>query len=1468
MQNTTSIQLPFTTSHAFIVGINDYQHLTPLRTAVNDARVMAKRLADQHGFTVHPPLLNATHQSLRKLLTEDIPKLVGEDDRVLFYFAGHGIALDGEEGPNGYLVAADTRPGKEGTLIPMQVLHDALTALPCRHGLLILDCCFSGAFKWSSGFRDVVFDLPKIIYEERFWRYCKDPAWQVITSSAYDQKAVDIITNQSLGLREAGNANHSPFAAALLKALGGAGDTVPPGGDGVMTATELYTYLRDSVETQTTENAKRQSPSIFNLRRHDKGEFIFLHPNHRFNLPPTPDRNPFMGLSSYNEEDASLFYGRDRVVETLLALVEKRSLVVVSGASGTGKSSVIKAGVLPALRQSGYHILPIIRPGKEPLQTILTELPDFDQQITKGPTVLVIDQYEELITQCLHQEERQAFEQKMADALSTYPDLRIVLSIRSDFEPQFESKILAPWWQAGRYVVPSFSLEEIREIITKPATQAVLFYEPEELVELLSEEVNQAPGALPLLSFTLSELYHKYLKSGREDRALIQQDYQELGGVVGALRTRADAEYLALNENEQSSMRKLMLRMVSLEGGELAGKRVYAEELQFSDPAETQRLQTIANRLVDVRLLVKSTDGQGRAYIEPAHDALVRAWGRLWEWIKTVGEEKIALQYKLNQAVNDYHGLLETELQKARNLLWNNNPRLDLLKAELQGKDHGFNAQEEAFVRSSVQRRSRRKRSAWGIAVAVMVGLASLSVFAFAQRNEAKDQTEIAKDALLKADQEAKNARIQADSALVAQKRAEHSDSLALLQADTARLERDNATAQTVIANERRLEAEAAARAAQNASLALTIAKTNPTLALRIADYNLKKHPGNSAAAAAFREVISDSSHFFYREIQGHTEEVSAVAFSPDGQRILTGSDDNQVKLWDLQSNLLQKFQGHSDGVKAVSFSPDGQRILTGCKDGTAKLWDLKGNVLKNFQGHSDGVTSVSFSPDEQRILTGSYDNMAKLWDLQGNVLQEFQGHSDCITSVSFSPNGQNILTGSLDGTARLWDLQGNVLQEFQGHSDFVQTVTFSPDGQTVLTGSFDDTVKLWDLQGNLLQNFQVRSNFVQAVTFSPDGQTILTGGGDGAAKLWDLQGNVLKKFQGHSDVVSSVSFSSDGQTILTGSSDNTVKLWDLQSNLLQNFQGHSDYVTSVSIPSTGKTILTGSWDYKVKLWDLQGNVLKNLQGHSSVIYTVAFSPDGQTILTGSSDNTVKLWDLKGSILQNFQGHSDGVNSVSFSPNGQTILTGSYDETAKLWDLQGNVLKNFQGHSSVIYTVAFSPDGQSILTGSLDGTVKLWDLQGNVLKNLQGHSDYITSVSFSPNGQTILTGSLDGTVKLWDLQGNVLKNLQGHSNGVKAVLFSPDGQRILTGNEDGTAKLWDLQGNVLQVFQGHSDGVTSISFSPNGQTILTGSYDETAKLWQMPQPFLEQKVKPFTLQELYDAGVILEAEDLNHVKEK
>jgi WD40 repeat protein/ABC-type dipeptide/oligopeptide/nickel transport system ATPase subunit len=568
--------------------------------------------------------------------------------------------------------------------------------------------------------------------------------------------------------------------------------------------------------------------------------------------------------------------------------------------------------------------------------------------------------------------------------------------------------------------------------------------------------------------------------------------------------------------------------------------------------------------------------------------------------------------------------------------------------------------------------------------------------------------------------------------------------------------------------------------------------------------------------------------------LEGHSNWVMSITFSPDGKIIASGSDDKTIKLWNLSGKELCILKGHIYGVKSIAFSPDGKTIASGSYDKTIKLWNLAGKELCTLKGHSYGVKSIAFSPDGKTIASGSYDKTIKLWNLTGKNLCTLKGHSNRVMSIAFSPDGKIIASGSDDKTIKLWNLSGKELCTLKGHSYGVKSIAFSPDGKIIASGSYDNTIKLWNLDGKELNTLMGHRYGVLSVAFSPDGKTIASGSYDKMIKLWSIDGKELQTIVGHSNWVLSVTFSPDGKMLSSGSSDNTIKLWNLNDDKkLRMFKGHINWVRSVAFSLNGQSIISGSDDNTIKLWNLDGKERFTLTGHRNGIRSVAFSPDGKTIASGSSDNTIKLWNLDGKEICTLTGHRNGIRSVAFSPDGKTIASGSYDNTIKLWNLNGKQLCTFTGHSNWILSVAFSPDGKTIASGSDDNTIKLWNLNGQELITYEGHSNGIRSVVFSPDGKTIASGSYDNTIKLWNLNGQELVTLSGHSNGIRTVAFSPNGKIIASGSSDNTIKLWNLNGKEIGMLTGHSNAVLSIAFSPDGKTIASGSSDNTIILWDI-----------------------------------
>lgn len=716
-------------SHAVVIGVDTYgAGVAELATAVDDARAVGACLSEDHGYEVRSLLdAEAGQERLLTLFEEDLPASVGPDDRLVVYFAGHGLALGhGGEGPQGYLLPADARGADAGSWIAMSRVREALARLPCRHLLLILDCCFAGSFRWTSPTRSFL-PLAEPLYASQYERFVTGAAWQLLTSAAHHQVAYDFVEDLAdrRGAAE-GDGRHSPFAAALLAGLGGAADSSRQAheSDGVITATELYQYVFAEL------SGVAQTPGLWPLRPDMTGEFVFASPVQEVRTRPDPplveEANPWRGLTPYGEDDAALFFGRSRVVRELAQRLEAGApLVAVVGASGTGKSSVVRAGLVPRLLDSGgWFVVLAERFHEDPRRQLADALRRLDDAPGGVRRLLVLDQFEEVFTQCAREGRREAVLRSLAELIAptkAEPAVRVVLTLRSDFEARLAaSPLFGPALAAGRYLLPPLDSDELRDTVVGPAERRAVYFEPPELVGTVLDEVVAMPGALPLLSFVLAETYRRSVlrrrRSGETDRALTAEDYRTAGGVAGALQNRASELLESSDAARQATIRRLFLRMSTQEGGRLARRRVSRRELQVGDAAEQRRIDAVVAELTAARLLVA-----GGGYVEPAHDSLVLTWNELLAWRAAWAETLPLLRAAWHAA------LVWEERGCDRRLLWDRDPRLP----QLLSLSTELNRLELRFAQASRAAGRFRQLLAFGGTAAVGASLVGLAAHAF-----------------------------------------------------------------------------------------------------------------------------------------------------------------------------------------------------------------------------------------------------------------------------------------------------------------------------------------------------------------------------------------------------------------------------------------------------------------------------------------------------------------------------------------------------------------------------------------------------------------------------------------------------------------------------------------------------------------------------------------------------------------
>lgn len=617
------------------------------------------------------------------------------------------------------------------------------------------------------------------------------------------------------------------------------------------------------------------------------------------------------------------------------------------------------------------------------------------------------------------------------------------------------------------------------------------------------------------------------------------------------------------------------------------------------------------------------------------------------------------------------------------------------------------------------------------------------------------------------------------------------------------------------------------------------------------------------AAHSSLLKAIQTSKESNY--LVGHEEWIHAVAFSPDGQRIVSGGSDATLRLWNAQTGeaIGEPLVGHEEGVLSVAFSPDGQRIVSGSSDTTLRLWDAQtgGAIGEPLTGHSSVVLSVAFSPDSQRIVSGGEDSVLRMWNARtGEAIgQPFRGHTAAVRSVAFSPDGQRVISGSYDQTLRTWNVQtGEAIGEpLIAHDAEIYSASFSPSGAFMVSGGGNSLLQRWNATTlkTLGQTKMLPGATVFSAAFSPDDLRVVSGSSDRTVQLWEtVTGEPIgEPLKGHQSAVLSVDFSPDGQRVVSSSTDGTVRLWDTATEgvLSRSFDSSTTGVSADGIGSSGfraiavspdgQYAVSGSNDGTIHLWDVRTRkgLSQSFAGHGKTVRSVAFSPDGQWVVSGSNDGTVRLWDVKsGDEIVRLVELQQEISSVAFSPNGQWVVSGNNDGTVRLWDVEtGKAIgQPLDGHTAGVSSVSFSSDGQRLASGSYDGTLRLWDVEtGETIgQPLNGHAVEVYSVAFSPDGQRLASGNSDGTVRLWNAEtGEAIgQPLVEHETSVYSVAFSPNGQHLATAGEDSLI-LWNAQTGeaVGQLRKDSFDPIASIAFSPDSQYLISASLYGTLLLW-------------------------------------
>ncbi|MFD4291718.1 NACHT and WD repeat domain-containing protein [Rhodococcus sp. NPDC058505] len=1191
--------------------------------------------------------------------------------------------------------------------------------------------------------------------------------------------------------------------------------------------------------------------------------------------PPLAGVRPYRGLEPYRAEDARLFFGRTESLQRLIDVVtaaQGRGMTIVTGASGVGKSSLVQAGLVPALlgEASGSPdagtaagVAIVLTPGPDPLGALAAAVPELGalppaadaaavrlamrsaaDRLGAAQLVIVVDQIEELFTQCRDPRARDPF-LRLLDlaAFSLGPDETadaaplIIATMRSDFYARaLTHPVLADALERRSRAVSPLSRADMVEVITRPAQLIGLKLEAG-LVDLILHDLGVLTSTdgggtvLPLLSHLLDSMWER-----RRGGQLTVAAYRATGGVRGSVAATAERTWEGLDERERLLARAIMVHLVYVTqtGADVKIRRTLPQLLAFAGGAADPARQVV-DRFIGARVLVADADS-----VELIHDAVIDAWPRLKTWIQE-DRSYSAVRQQIEEDASRWE-----ESGRDSSLLYQRG-RLDIVReydapriaAEGYpdpGRDGDRVPATLTPVATEFLSTSTRnvRRSTW-IARAVMAALVLSTVVAL----------------------------VAVSMAWSAKNRAESERS--------------------------------AAQFRQVVALADSLRSTDPTTAARLSLAAWQMRPGSDTA---YSRLIASESTPIGRALDGHTGPVYGVAISPDGSMMASASDDRTVRLWDMRDPAAPHpvgvlLTGSEKYIASVSFAPTGRVLAAGAGDGTVSAWDVTDPaaprpLLEGARAGTKAVHNIRFSPDGRTLAAPNDDGTVTLFDTSTVLTSPpapgpypattLAAHPAGVRTISFRADSAVMATSSDDRSVRLWDMSNRsaptplppVQADF---GDVVHSVAFAPDGRTLAASSDDGVIRLFDTTDvravrEVGAPVHAHTGAIWTIAFAADGATLVSASWDGTVKRWAVatgrgtMSEVKPALTGNGGGVPALAVSPDGSTVVTGGQDSNLRVWTLPRSALSVSEAA---LTLPSISRDGSLMATGGYDSVVRMWRVDGDGRAGVVGSVHLprpfggAHMVALSPDGTLMATApTTGGQVQVWDVADPARPRPLGEPITIRTrftweLAFSPDNRTLATGDDDTSVQLWNLTDPAHPipwgdRLDGPSNLVRTAAFSPDGSTLVAADADGGVFAWRVD-DPARPVPQHVDDggggagINAVSFAPDGSAMATGSDDQTVVMWDRaeDGSLTVRqpaLRGHSGTVYSVSFGSDGRHVVSGSDDGTVRLWDVadRDHMREVggpIATDGSGRWQVAFLPGSDTVVAADGDGVLRAWRL-----------------------------------